>query len=96
MHKSALVASLTALPRTCRPDVVSGDFALLELPESPKDAGYDVYFAGFDATTTAPAATTGIHHPAGDVKKISMENNALTATSYGSTSGTPMHWQVAD
>jgi hypothetical protein len=77
-------------------NIVSSDFALLELSESPKDAGYDVYFAGFDATTTAPAAATGIHHPAGDVKKISMENNALTGTAYGSTGGTATHWRIAD
>jgi len=76
--------------------VTSSDFALLELAESPKDAGYDIYFAGFDATTTAPGAATGIHHPAGDVKKISMENAALTATDYGGSAGTPTHWRVFD
>lgn len=77
-------------------NITGSDFALLELTESPVEAGYDVYFAGFDATTTAPAAITGIHHPRGDVKKISMENNALTGTSYSSTSGTATHWRVAD
>jgi len=77
-------------------DVISSDFALLELAESPKTAGYDVYFAGFDATTTPPSAATGIHHPSGDVKKISMENDALTATDYGGSAGTPTHWRVGD
>lgn len=76
--------------------VTGSDFALLELAESPKDAGYDIYFAGFDATTTAPAAATGIHHPSGDVKKISMENAALTGTSYGASGGTATHWRVFD
>ncbi|MBX2927647.1 MAG: DVUA0089 family protein, partial [Saprospiraceae bacterium] len=76
--------------------ITDSDFAILLLAESPKTAGYDVYFAGFDATTTAPSSATGIHHPSGDVKKISMENAALTGTSYGSTSGTATHWRVAD
>ncbi len=77
-------------------NITGSDFAVLLLAESPKTAGYDVYFAGFDATTTAPGSATGIHHPSGDVKKISMENAALTGTSYGSTSGTATHWRVAD
>ncbi|HRD82632.1 MAG TPA: DVUA0089 family protein, partial [Saprospiraceae bacterium] len=76
--------------------IFSSDFALIELAENPKTAGYDVYFAGFDATTTAPSSATGIHHPSGDVKKISMENAALTGTSYSSTGGTATHWRVAD
>ncbi|MFM9950234.1 MAG: trypsin-like peptidase domain-containing protein, partial [Saprospiraceae bacterium] len=77
-------------------DIFSSDFALLELTESPRAAGYDVHFAGFDATTTAPAAVTGIHHPSGDVKKISMENDAVTGTSYSSVGGTATHWRIAD
>ncbi len=77
-------------------DAISSDFALLELAESPKEADYDVYFAGFDATTTPPSAATGIHHPRGDVKKISMENAALTATNYGGSDGTPTHWRIFD
>lgn len=76
--------------------VNASDFALLELAESPKTAGYDIYFSGFDATTTAPSAATCIHHPAGDVKKISMENDPLVGTSYGSSGGTPTHWRVID
>ncbi len=77
-------------------DVLSIDFALIAMDENPKAAGYDVYFAGFDATTTPPGAATGIHHPRGDVKKISMENDALTGTAYSSTSGTATHWRIAD
>jgi len=76
--------------------IFSSDFALIEMAENPKTAGYDVYFAGFDATTTAPGSATGIHHPSGDVKKISMETAALTGTAYGSASGTATHWRVAD
>lgn len=51
-------------------NITDSDFAILLLEENPKTAGYDVYFAGFDATNTAPSAATGIHHPSGDVKKI--------------------------
>lgn len=74
--------------------VKDSDFAVLRLAESPVDAGYDVYFAGWDARNVVPQGVTGIHHPAGDVKKISIDNDPLTSTNYFATSGTT-HWRVA-
>lgn len=47
----------------------TSDFALLELGENPND-DYDVYFAGWDASGTPGNTGVGIHHPAGDAKKI--------------------------
>lgn len=47
----------------------ASDFALLELIENPNDS-YDVWFAGFDATGDPGNTGVGIHHPAGDAKKI--------------------------
>jgi len=51
----------------------SSDFALFELNENPKSA-YDVYFAGWDASGNTGTGGAGIHHPAGDVKKISIHS----------------------
>lgn len=79
------------------PGSVNGtDFAVLELTESP--VNYDVYFLGWDASSTSHSSATGIHHPAGDVKKISMENQALTSTNYYGTSviASGTHWRVLD
>lgn len=56
----------------------SSDFALFELDENPKSA-YNVYFAGWDASGATGTGGAGIHHPAGDVKKISI--HSLTPTS---------------
>lgn len=53
------------------------DFALLELNEDVPDS-YDVCYSGWDATDFESTVTSAysIHHPSGDVKKISIENDA--------------------
>ncbi|PHI19295.1 hypothetical protein CEQ90_13870 [Lewinellaceae bacterium SD302] len=53
--------------------LLSSDFALIQLAENPRGA-YDVYFNGWDATGDQGNTGVGIHHPAGDVKKISTHN----------------------
>lgn len=72
----------------------SSDFALLKLSSTPPSS-YNVYYSGWDATGNTPTKTTGIHHPRGDVKKISFDNDAPTISGYGGASGTT-HWRVLD
>jgi hypothetical protein len=55
-----------ALLRATRSDA---DFSLLELTGAAEPE-WNLYRAGWDASGAAPAATVGIHHPSGDVKKI--------------------------
>jgi hypothetical protein len=53
------------------------DFCLVQLSSAPPQS-YDVQYAGWDATDAATVTSaTGIHHPSGDLKKISFENNAV-------------------
>ncbi len=52
------------------------DFALLELSENIVDS-HNPYYAGWNISTSTPASAVGIHHPQGDVKKISVENDPL-------------------
>ena len=52
------------------------DFALVELDDMPSQA-FGVYYAGWDHTDTAPSSGVAIHHPNGDLKKISKENDPL-------------------
>lgn len=52
--------------RATRADV---DFTLIELSQAPETA-WNVYYAGWDASGAVPVSTIGIHHPSGDVKKI--------------------------
>lgn len=65
------------------------DVALLRLNSTPP-ASYNVYYTGWNANNTPPTTQTGIHHPDGDQKKISL--NGQTATYY--TSGQALCWYV--
>lgn len=68
-------------------DTVGSDFTLLELNSAPNPA-WGVTYAGWNRTTftTVSTSAVGIHHPSGDTKKISFENNSTVTTSYGGTS----------
>lgn len=50
------------------------DFLLLKLNTLPSQ--YGLYFNGWTRSATPPANTTFIHHPTGDIKKISVDNQA--------------------
>lgn len=53
------------------------DVALLELNQAPPES-FNVYYNGWDRTGNIPTSQTGIHHPAGDVKKITHDFDAAT------------------
>jgi PKD repeat protein len=61
------------------------DMALLELSATPP-ANYNVYYSGWDRSGTFPTSQVCIHHPSGDVKKISFDNNPPTQITYGGAS----------
>ncbi len=61
----------------------TSDFALVQLDQAP-DAAFNVHWAGWDAANTAPSSAVAIHHPQGDEKRISFENDPLTITQYAS------------
>lgn len=71
----------------------SSDYSLLELNTAPP-AGFNVYYAGFNRSASAPASGVAIHHPQGAAKKISLENNVLAdgGSFSGGWGGT--HWRV--
>lgn len=73
------------------PEVGGSDFLLLELNSTPP-AGYGVYYNGWDLSTTGATSAIGIHHPAGDIKKIS-KGGALTTSSYPDAEPN-VHWEV--
>lgn len=59
-----------------------------------KSANYNAYWNGWDANNTAVTGGAGIHHPAGDIKKISTFTGSTTSTTYGGT--TPnTHWRFS-
>ncbi len=71
------------------------DFALLELTEDPKDLNtFTPYYLGWDRIRKPVGEVVGIHHPYGDVKKISITNNFIEETSYMSNWGGKNFWKV--
>jgi hypothetical protein len=68
------------------------DFLLVQL-NSSIPASYNVYYNGWDANNTATTGGVCIHHPAGDIKKISTFNGTTSSTSWGGTVANT-HWQL--
>ncbi len=71
------------------------DFALLKLSSKPP-VSYNVYYNGWNRSNIPPTGGMGIHHPAGDVKKISYAQQNYTPTSYNNPAipGDSSHWHV--
>jgi PKD repeat protein len=59
----------------------TSDFHLLELNDTPP-YDYGLFAAGWDRTTTPSANGVGIHHPAGDIKKISKYSQSASSSGY--------------
>jgi hypothetical protein len=70
----------------------SGSDFMLCLLNNPITATYAPYYNGWDASGTGSSSGVSIHHPAGDVKKISTYSTNLVNSSWGGTPGT--HWRV--
>ena len=64
----------------------TSDMLLLELNQAVPSS-YNPYYNGWTRSTTASTSGVGIHHPAGDIKKISTYTSTLT--NYYNT-----HWKV--
>jgi len=62
------------------------DFTLVLLNVAPPQS-YNVYYNGWDRTATAATSGVGIHHPAGDVKKISTYNTSATTSYFNGGTG---------
>jgi hypothetical protein len=70
----------------------ASDFRLIELYDKIP-LNYNPYFAGWSAVNQAPKTSTCIHHPMGDVKKISLDEDPAVSGSYNSTTQNT-HWQI--
>jgi len=71
-----------------------GDFELVELSVAPP-LDYNVFFAGWNAQNVSSSRSVCIHHPEGDIKKISFNDDPLLSTTFwGSVANT--HWEVTE
>ncbi|MDG1333005.1 MAG: PKD domain-containing protein, partial [Crocinitomicaceae bacterium] len=79
--------------------VYSGsDMLLVEINLSLTNAqNWGVFFAGWDNSETTPTQVTGIHHPAGDIKKICRDNTGMAQDTWN-FNGDPNTrvWRVND
>jgi len=78
------------------------DFLLLQLGtsqnqatiiETLKSSSFNAYWNGWDANNTVSSKGVGIHHPAGDIKKISTYTSAIYSDTYGG-SVPNTHWSL--
>ncbi len=67
------------------------DYMLVELNNDVPTA-YNPYYNGWRRNNVTSSSGVSIHHPAGDIKKISTYNSSLSSTSWGFATGS--HWQV--
>ncbi len=74
---------------------ISSSDAHLILLSSDVPEAYEPYYNGWDHSGNSVSSAVGIHHPSGDVKKISFDDDPLTKTQYGQTTpGDYNHWRI--
>lgn len=71
------------------------DFSLLELSVTPPKS-FNVYYAGWNRETIAPQSSVTIHHPDGDIKKISIDDDPAMVDSYGDGYLNYSHWKITE
>lgn len=78
------------------------DFLLVQLGSAANEAAtittlkstnFNAYWNGWNANNTATTGGTGIHHPAGDIKKISTFSGSTISNSWGGTVQNT-HWRL--
>jgi PKD repeat protein len=58
-----------------------------------KSANFNAYWNGWNANNTATSGGTGIHHPAGDIKKISTASGNTVSSGWNGN-GLQSHWRL--
>lgn len=84
---------MTVQGSTLLDNASTSDYALLELDETPPDS-YNIHYAGWSAVDVGPVNPVAIHHPSGDIKKISFDYDTGISDGWSSNDGS--HWRVAD
>jgi PKD repeat protein len=87
--------TITGATKRARGDANTGsDFLLLELTTTSATlATYNVYYNGWDRSTTGSASGVSIHHPSGDIKKISTYTTTLVPGTFNSCPANA-HWKA--
>ena len=73
------------------------DFSLLKLNSTPPES-YNIYYAGWSRSDVVGKGMACIHHPKGDVKKISVANEKPTTVNFKTSAFTYApdgHWKIS-
>jgi lysyl endopeptidase len=83
---------------TLRARRTPSDFSLVEitggLQSGTVPASYNTYFSGWDNSGDVPTTTVGIHHPSGDIKKISFDDQPAVVVQAMSSTEANSSWEV--
>ena len=72
----------------------ASDFCLVQMNQIPPQP-YGVYYAGWDNRDIPDTASVCIHHPNGDIKKISFDNDSCVSSDYDpSPYLADSHWRI--
>lgn len=71
----------------------ASDFALLEI-SIPIPLDYNPYYNGWSAEDIPSTESVAIHHPSGDIKKISFDYDAPSSDRYFSDPPDDSHWHI--
>lgn len=84
---------------TLRARRTPSDFCLVEitggLSNGTVPQSHTPYFAGWNNADAAPTTTVSIHHPSGDIKKISFDDDPATAVQAMGSSEPESSWEVS-
>lgn len=69
------------------------DFSLVRLNNTPPD-NFHPYWVGWNRKNSAPSSSVSIHHPMGDIKKISFDKDAAISAKYTSAYLSPGFWKI--
>jgi PKD repeat protein len=69
------------------------DFCLVQMNATPP-CTFNPYYSGWSRSTTPATSAACIHHPDGDVKKISLSSQAAVSATYSSATCWQIFWTV--
>ncbi len=79
---------------TMKASSFASDFMLLELSEIPPNE-YNVYYNGWNRLDVPSEESVCIHHPKGDIKKITFDEGITVSDQYqGNTGLDDSHWKI--
>jgi len=69
------------------------DFALVRLNNVPPD-NYRPYLVGWNSKNISPSSSISIHHPLGDIKKVSIDNDPAVTAKFSSSYYSKGFWNI--